>query len=47
MLELISPGLHVDFLGKAKLCIILSLFVILIGLGSLCGTWWPQPWYRF
>jgi len=35
MLELISPGSHVDFVGKAKLFITLSLCIILIGLGSI------------
>lgn len=35
MLELISPGLRVDFMGKAKPCIVLSVLVILVGLGSI------------
>lgn len=35
MLELVPSGLNVDFIGKAKVCIVLSLIVILIGLGSI------------
>jgi preprotein translocase subunit SecF len=35
MLELIPPGLNIDFIGKAKFCIALSLLVILIGVGSI------------
>jgi preprotein translocase subunit SecF len=35
MLEFIRPGLHIDFLAKARLSIALSLLVILIGMGSL------------
>ena len=35
MLELIPSGLHIDFLGKAKFFIILSLLVILAGIGSI------------
>jgi preprotein translocase subunit SecF len=35
MLEFIRPGLHVDFVAKAKLCIALSLLVIVIGIGSI------------
>lgn len=35
MLELVPPGLNIDFLGKAKLCITISAVVILIGLASI------------
>jgi len=35
MLELVPPGLQVDFVGKAKGCIIVSVIVILIGLASI------------
>jgi preprotein translocase subunit SecF len=35
MLELIPQGLNFDFIGKAKLCIAVSLAVILIGLVSI------------
>jgi preprotein translocase subunit SecF len=35
MLELIPSGLHIDFLGTAKFFIILSLLVILAGIGSI------------
>lgn len=35
MVELVPPGLHIDFLGKAKLCIALSLAVIVIGLSAI------------
>lgn len=35
MLELVPPGLNIDFIGKAKVCIAISLVVILIGLGSI------------
>jgi preprotein translocase subunit SecF len=35
MLELVPPGLRIDFLGKAKFCIALSLLVILLGIGSV------------
>lgn len=35
MLELIPPGLRIDFFGKARLSIALSLLVILIGIGSI------------
>jgi preprotein translocase subunit SecF len=35
MLELIPPGLRIDFVGKAKFCILVSLLVILCGLGSI------------
>ena len=35
MLELIPPGLRIDFLRKAKAAIALSVLVILIGIGSI------------
>lgn len=35
MLRLIPANLHIDFLGKAKLCITISVVVILIGLASM------------
>ena len=35
MLELIPSGLHLDFIGKAKFFIALSLLVILVGIGSI------------
>ncbi len=35
MLELIPRGLNIDFVGKAKLCIALSLLIILLGIGSI------------
>lgn len=35
MLQIVPPGLNIDFLGKAKICIPISAFVILIGLGSV------------
>jgi preprotein translocase subunit SecF len=35
MLELIPSGLHLDFIGKAKFYIALSLLVILAGIGSI------------
>ena len=38
MLELIPPGLRIDFMGKAKPCIALSVLVILVGLGRLYGA---------
>ena len=34
MLELIPRGLNIDFVGKAKFCITLSLLIILLGVGS-------------
>lgn len=37
MLELIPSGLNIDFISKAKVCIAISLVVILIGLGSIVG----------
>ena len=35
MLEIVSPGLRVDFIAKAKWAIVLSLVVILVGLISI------------
>jgi preprotein translocase subunit SecF len=35
MLEIVPPGLHIDFLGKAKLGIALSIVVILTGLSTM------------
>jgi len=35
MLELIPSGLHIDFVGKAKFFLVLSLLVILAGIGSI------------
>jgi preprotein translocase subunit SecF len=35
MLEIVPPGLHIDFLGKAKSCIALSIIVIIIGLSAI------------
>jgi preprotein translocase subunit SecF len=35
MLELIPRGLNIDFVGKAKFCITLSLLIILLGIGSI------------
>ena len=35
MLELIPPGLNIDFISKAKIFITISVVVILIGLGSI------------
>jgi preprotein translocase subunit SecF len=35
MLELIPSGLHIDFIGKAKFFLALSLLVILVGIGSI------------
>jgi len=35
MLEIVPPGLHIDFLGKAKGCIALSIAVIVIGLSAI------------
>ena len=35
MLELIPRGINIDFVGKAKFCIALSLLLILLGIGSI------------
>ena len=35
MLEIVPPGVYIDFLGKAKLGIALSILVILIGLSAI------------
>jgi preprotein translocase subunit SecF len=35
MMELVPPGVQIDFLGKAKMTITLSALVILIGIGSI------------
>jgi preprotein translocase subunit SecF len=35
MLEIVPPGLHIDFLGKAKLAMALSAVVILLGLSAI------------
>jgi len=35
MLQLIPPGTNIDFLGKAKVCIAISLVVMFIGLASI------------
>jgi preprotein translocase subunit SecF len=35
MVELIPRGLNIDFVGKAKFCITLSLLIILLGIGSI------------
>ncbi|GIX46635.1 MAG: protein-export membrane protein SecF [Candidatus Tectimicrobiota bacterium] len=35
MFQLIPPDCHIDFVGKIKLCVALSLAVILVGLGSI------------
>jgi len=35
MLELIPQGLNIDFVGKAKFCITVSLLIILLGIGSI------------
>ena len=35
MLQLVPPGLNIDFIGKAKWCISLSIVVILVGIGSI------------
>ena len=35
MLELIPQGLNIDFVGKAKVCITLSLLIILLGVSSI------------
>jgi preprotein translocase subunit SecF len=35
MLELIPRGLNIDFVGKAKFCITISLLIILLGIGSI------------
>ena len=35
MLELIPRGLNIDFVGKAKFCITLSLLIILLGVASI------------
>jgi preprotein translocase subunit SecF len=35
MLELVPPGLNIDFISKAKIFITISVVVILIGLGSI------------
>jgi len=35
MLELIPRGINIDFVGKAKFCIALSLLIILLGIGSI------------
>src|SRR5512145_483596 len=35
MLELVPPGLHIDFVSKMKICLIISLLVILIGVASI------------
>jgi preprotein translocase subunit SecF len=35
MLELIPSGFHIDFVGKAKFFLVLSLLVILAGIGSI------------
>jgi len=35
MLEIVPPGLHIDFLGKAKLGIALSIILILMGLSAI------------
>jgi len=35
MLELIPRGLNIDFIGKAKFCITISLLIILLGIASI------------
>ena len=35
MFEIVPPGIHIDFLGKAKYCIALSILVIVIGLSAM------------
>jgi preprotein translocase subunit SecF len=35
MWQLVPPDVHIDFIGKAKPCIALSVLVILIGIGSI------------
>lgn len=35
MLELIPPGLNIDFISKARVCVLISVAVICIGLGSI------------
>ncbi len=35
MIELVPPGIHIDFLGKARVCITISAIVICIGLVSI------------
>src|SRR5215217_1259393 len=35
MLELVPPGVHIDFIGKAKIWISISAVVILIGIASI------------
>lgn len=35
MLEIVRPGLNIDFIGKARFCIVVSVAVILIGMGSI------------
>lgn len=35
MLELVPPGINIDFVGKAKVCITISVLVILIGCASI------------
>ena len=35
MVEIVPPGLRVDFLGKAKLCLAFSMVVISIGLSAI------------
>ena len=47
MVELVPPGLHIDFLGKAKLCMALSLAVIVIGLSAIVWRGGLQPGIDF
>lgn len=35
MLQLVPPGINIDFIGKAKFCLTLSLLVILTGVASI------------
>ncbi len=40
MLELVPPGLQLDFIGKARIWISISVVVILIGIASIV---WVKP----
>ena len=45
--ELVPPGFHIDVLGKAKLCMALSLAVIVIGLSAIVWRGGLQPGIDF
>ena len=35
MVEIVPPGVHIDFLGRAKRCMAFSMVVISIGLSAI------------